>query len=322
MAQGNFEGTLSSIFKPVLETIADSLSTALNRKVSISLGEIRPVDIDEISSDFPEELVVGQSTFSEGFHDELDMVLNTQLTAILADLMLMGEGDQEFNPAEHIDGITELFNQIGGVLSTYLSSMGGPSIKVGQLSSNITTVAEHSERWSSFFRIDFNLSVQGFEEGSLIFMLAPQTVSDLQELKSEAEAPMEDRPPPAVLDDDEEAFIGSFDESGMPTEVRSASFEEFGASGGVAGDPQNIEAIMDIDLPVVIELGRTTMFIRDILELSPGSIVELNKLSGEPVDLYINDKRFARGEVVVIDENFGIRVTDLIKVEDRIKTLR
>jgi len=79
---------------------------------------------------------------------------------------------------------------------------------------------------------------------------------------------------------------------------------------------------MDLELPVIIELGRTSMFIRDILELSPGSIVELNKLSGEPIDLYINDKKFAQGEVVVIDENFGIRITDLVRVEDRIRTLK
>ena len=87
------------------------------------------------------------------------------------------------------------------------------------------------------------------------------------------------------------------------------------------GQPKNIDILMDVKLPVAIELGRTEMTIRDILGLSAGSVVELNKLAGEPVDLLVNNKTIARGEVVVVDENFGLRVTSLISPEDRIKSL-
>jgi len=87
------------------------------------------------------------------------------------------------------------------------------------------------------------------------------------------------------------------------------------------GQPKNIEILMDVKLPVAIELGHTEMTIRDILNLSAGSVVELNKLAGEPVDLLVNNKTVARGEVVVVDENFGLRVTSLISPEDRIKSL-
>lgn len=78
---------------------------------------------------------------------------------------------------------------------------------------------------------------------------------------------------------------------------------------------------MDVDLPVSIELGRTKMAIADILALGPGSVVELNKLAGEPVDLLVNYKVVARGEVVVVDENFGLRVTQLMTPEERLKAL-
>jgi len=87
------------------------------------------------------------------------------------------------------------------------------------------------------------------------------------------------------------------------------------------GQPKNIDILMDVKLPVAIELGHTEMTIRDILALSAGSVVELNKLAGEPVDLLVNNKTIARGEVVVVDENFGLRVTSLISPEDRIKSL-
>ena len=73
-------------------------------------------------------------------------------------------------------------------------------------------------------------------------------------------------------------------------------------------------------MSVTVELGRTKMYIKDILGLGEGSIIELDKLAGEPVDLLVNGKLIAKGEVVVIDENFGVRVTDIVSPTDRIKT--
>jgi len=82
-----------------------------------------------------------------------------------------------------------------------------------------------------------------------------------------------------------------------------------------------LEMIMDIVLPVSIELGRTKLYVKDILELERGSIIELDKMAGEPVDLYINNKKMAEGEVIVVDKHFGIRITNLIDPADRIKSL-
>lgn len=86
-------------------------------------------------------------------------------------------------------------------------------------------------------------------------------------------------------------------------------------------EPRNIDLLMDVNLPVSIELGRTKMSISDILALGPGSVVELAKLAGEPVDLLVNYKIIARGEVVVVDENFGVRITQLMTPEQRLKAL-
>jgi flagellar motor switch protein FliN/FliY len=75
---------------------------------------------------------------------------------------------------------------------------------------------------------------------------------------------------------------------------------------------------MDVPLEVTVELGRTKKYIREILEFGPGSIIELDKLAGEPVDILVNGKAIAKGEVVVIDENFGVRITDIIHPSKRI----
>lgn len=80
--------------------------------------------------------------------------------------------------------------------------------------------------------------------------------------------------------------------------------------------------LLDIPLQVTVELGRTKRSVQDILNLSSGSIIELDKLAGEPVDILVNNKLIAKGEVVVIDENFGVRVTDIISQSDRLKNLR
>jgi len=82
-----------------------------------------------------------------------------------------------------------------------------------------------------------------------------------------------------------------------------------------------LELLLDLQLPVSIELGRTNMLIKDILQLGRGSVIEFDKLVSEPVDVIINGKKIAEGEVVVIDKHFGIRITQLIEREDRIKSL-
>ncbi len=84
----------------------------------------------------------------------------------------------------------------------------------------------------------------------------------------------------------------------------------------------NIQLLLDVPLQITAELGRATMTIKDVLGLGPGSVIELNKLAGEAVDLLVNGKLVAQGEVVVVDENFGVRITNIIGPEARIKKLQ
>jgi flagellar motor switch protein FliN len=102
--------------------------------------------------------------------------------------------------------------------------------------------------------------------------------------------------------------------------AQSAEFSQLGDTQST-GEARSFDLLMDVKLPVSIELGRTMMAIADILALGGGSIVELDKLAGEPVDLLVNNKIIAQGEVVVVDENFGIRVTTLVSPQERIKSL-
>lgn len=104
-----------------------------------------------------------------------------------------------------------------------------------------------------------------------------------------------------------------------PVGVEAAGFPDFGHDLHAASLPNNIQLIEDVPLQVAVQLGKTHMAIKDILELGSGSIIELDKLAGEPVDLLVNGKLVAKGEVVVIDENFGFRVKDIVSPIERLK---
>lgn len=110
--------------------------------------------------------------------------------------------------------------------------------------------------------------------------------------------------------------------AGEQVNVQPASFSSFEPYQLAQNESNNLNMLLDIPLHVTVELGRTQRSVKEILELSPGSIIELDKLAGEPVDILVNNRLIATGEVVVIDENFGVRVTDIVSQTDRIKKLR
>ena len=131
------------------------------------------------------------------------------------------------------------------------------------------------------------------------------------------------------------AMTGGAAEAAGAGAAKSAPAGQGAPSGGnaPAGNPksgamaasspvQSLDFILDIPLKVTVELGRSKMSVRDILQLSQGSVVELSKLAGEPLEVLVNDKLIARGEVVVVNEKFGIRLTDIISPIERIEQLK
>lgn len=118
---------------------------------------------------------------------------------------------------------------------------------------------------------------------------------------------------------------------GGSEETKSSS--ESGGGGGGSGGPKgkasaeekrerNLDLILDIPLRVTVELGRTKMIVRELLTLGQGSVIELNKLAGEPMEILVNDKLVAKGEAVVVNEKFGVRLTDIISPLERVEQLK
>ncbi len=103
--------------------------------------------------------------------------------------------------------------------------------------------------------------------------------------------------------------------------TQAANFNELG--DGTSADPgnQNLDFLLDVPLEVSVELGRTSMIINKMLQLTQGSVVELEKSAGEPVEIYVNNKLLGKGEVVVVNDRFGVRITEIISQADRIKNM-
>jgi flagellar motor switch protein FliN len=102
---------------------------------------------------------------------------------------------------------------------------------------------------------------------------------------------------------------------------RPAVFDRLSAAPAAAGQPNDIGMVMDIPVQLTVQLGRTRLPIRDILQLAQGSVVELDGLAGEPLDVYVNGCLIAQGEVVVVNEKFGIRLTDIVTPSERARKL-
>ncbi len=140
---------------------------------------------------------------------------------------------------------------------------------------------------------------------------------------------IEDNPDQDAMADDwaaamEQQAAEEGDEGDAQADADSVDFEEFDAAGApanIAGNP-DLDVILDIPVNISMEVGRTSITIRNLLQLNQGSVIELDRLAGEPLDVLVNGTLIAHGEVVVVNEKFGIRMTDVISPSERIKKLR
>ncbi len=149
-------------------------------------------------------------------------------------------------------------------------------------------------------------------------MADEETVETPQEEKPEA-TPDEAAPAEAAENGGED-WAAALDES-EGAAPQTAGFEELGDGQTDKAGSQNLDFLLDIPLKVSVELGRSKMIINKLLQLTQGSVVELDKAAGEPVEILVNDKLLGKGEVIVVNDRFGIRITEIISQADRIKNM-
>ncbi len=299
-------GIMNDVFGPII-----------NRGVELGISSVENAEMASLLTNFMETPVVVEAPLEGAIAGKVFYIFTQKLAAGITDLMVMGDGTAPFNEQESLDGISEASNQIVGALATGWTVSLGAEVRPSGASAKLLELESLSFDPEDYYQVDYKITIEGWGE-EVFTKLVPKSMN---EVLSQLMNPDESAEPAQVGASPEGA--GQAAPEPMPN-VQRASFASFDDGQAVPGmaEPKNLSLLLDISLPVTIELGRTSMLIKDVLELGPGSVIELNKLSGEPVDLYVNDKKFALGEVVVIDENFGIRITELLQIEDRLKAIR
>ena len=253
----------------------------------------------------------------------------------------------------HLSAISEAMNQMMGASATSLSSMLGMMVDISPPTATLTDLTAisggeiDSFLESNFVRIAFKMEIGDLVDSEMMQLypisLAKEMCDAVQstmenDTKSTVDSGVAPEPAPAAAAPPPEAAPAAaaapppqaapqMDPNMMagqqmppymympqPTiNVQPAQFTPFGPGFSAQFAQENIDLILDVPLDVTVELGRTNKTIQDILDFAPGTIIELNKIAGEPIDVLVNGKYVAKGEVVVIEESFGVRITEIIK---------
>lgn len=313
---------------------ATALSGLLGKRVEITVPEVEVVAKEKVPELFPERHLLVRVVYQEGLRGENLLFVKEEDARVMVNLMMGGDGKEglpEVLGEIEVSAISEAMNQMMGSACTAMSDFLGRRINISP-PETIWQDAEAAERtWLEaqkepfFVVVHFRLSVEDVIDSTMlqivplsfareiVAVLLPEEEAKEEVLAGVGGAKVQEEPPEekGKREEKEKAKV----------KAQPVEFVEFKKRG----EPQeraNLELLFDVTLPLVVELGRTRLSVREILDLGPGSIIELDKLAGEPVDLYVNDVLFARGEVVVIEENFGIRITEIVSPEERMRSIR
>jgi flagellar motor switch protein FliN/FliY len=276
---------------------------------------------------------------------------------IITDLMMGGTGENSNEPIGdlHLSAIGEAMNQMIGSSSTSLSTMFNKRIDISPPKAFILYFQnfEELEQFNPSERvvkIAFRMEIGDLIDSEIMQLLpiefAKDLVKNLLSNMAGAEEPAVVEKPQATQIKQAAASNPSNQQKQPPRptilnnrynesqqnepvkreeqkviNVQPVQYQTFD-SDQWSIEKESIELIMDVPLEITVELGRTKKLIKDILEFGPGTILELDKLAGEPVDILVNGKYIAKGEVVVIDESFGVRITDIVSASKRLNKIQ
>ena len=338
-----------------LGSSATTLSTLLNNKVNITTPSVSIVRKTGLKEEFPYEHVSLQVSYVEGFDGKNIFLLKAKDAAIISDVMLGGTGEDPKEELTEIElsAVQEAMNQMMGASATSMSTIFNKKIDISpptieyESIDQIEEVKNYNEE-DVFVKVEFQLQVGNLIDSKMMQLIplkfAKRLIDELLNQNNTTPS-KEDVIEPAtivqeevdineklkdlsnVVENEQEAAISNekiISSTGTTTassNVKKASFSNFKNVSLTKQNERNLEMLLDIQLQVAVQLGKTKKTVKEILDLTQGSVIELDKLAGEPVDVLVNNKMIAKGEVVVIDENFGVRITDVISQEDRLMNL-
>ena len=317
--------TIGEIANISMGTAATTLFSLVNHKVDISTPVVSMAKWDDIVSQYERPCVFIRIAYTVGLDGSNLLVLKEQDVKVITDLMMGGDGtNTEVELGElHLSAISEAMNQMMGSAATSLSSMLEKTIDISPPEANLIDLTDSLDEkeideflTGDFIKISFKMEIGDLVDSTIMQLYPISFAKEMCEsIKSNMSKDLEEATPSAAPAPQPQAQPQQAQPMmQQPVNVQQAQFQSFSGDFNPAiFQKENIDLIMDVPLEVTVELGRTTKSIQEILDFAPGTIIELDKIAGEPIDILVNGKYVAKGEVVVIEESFGVRITEIIK---------
>lgn len=335
---------LGEIGNIAMGSASTALSTILQKTVNITTPRVSITTLNEMKKDFEMPLVALEVEYTEGLSGVNLLLMKITDAAIISNVMMGGSGvgAEVENKTElteiELSAVEEAMNQMVGSAATALSQLlsiptniSPPVAKVWD--NTIPNLSHKVDENEEIVKIAFRMTIENFVDSEIMLIL---TVGTSKLIIDKMYSGQNDEPvktEPSKIETKKEIKSTSVEEvpeiynqsnkntqNQMPVNVQMAQFAPLKSVN--TGDIQNIDLILDVPLEVSVVLGRTKKTIKDILQLGSGSLVELEALTEDPVEILVNGKKVAVGEVVVIDESFGVRVTDILSSAERVKSLQ
>lgn len=318
----SIEETLKPFISGLQSTIADNLSTITGVSASIDQTELKLCSREACMETLPEgELVSVLSDFSDGVQGEHLFVLAPEFAQKLA--VLISKDEEASLDEMGLSVVAEVISQHAGAELTALAKL--PGLSAAACNPAEASLADSTSLRlpdTEFVLITYTVSLDEGEYTLWEAIARPPAEKICEALNG---GPKQESKPAGANSGGGMPQNTGFSNAnmGMSTpNVQQLQYPNLQGGPAVTEQSGNIGLIMDVYMEMTVELGRTKKQIKEILGMGEGTIIELDKLAGEPVDILVNHKPIAKGEVVVIDENFGVRVTEILSPSERVSDLR
>ncbi|HDP69625.1 MAG TPA: flagellar motor switch protein FliN [Actinobacteria bacterium] len=321
---------IGNAFNTIVAALAKVISDFSGKKSESLILLIVQSTREDYTNEKKENIVLAQLNCTGGLNGDVLLILQEEDGVKLAELAQQ----QELSGGASVDEmgqdvLKEVFNQVAGETTSNFTAIIGQEVTCSLAQFKVSKLADEAEALNASFPDDsivkagMNLNIEGVSspvqvDSIVSVAFSEQLINIFGETKSEEAIVEAEQTPEESEEPEEPKEPGGNVEAEVP--VEQVHFDSLSA-GGKRGDMRNINLLLDVSLVASIELGRTNMTVQEILNLGGGSVIELDKLASEPVDFLINGKVIARGEVVVIDDKFGVRVTDIADARERLESI-
>ncbi|KGM93156.1 flagellar motor switch phosphatase FliY [Clostridium botulinum] len=334
-----------------------ALSTIIGSAVNITTPEVSITTLKELRDTFEVPNIALEVKYTSGIIGGNLLVMKIPDAAVIANLMMGGDGRiEEKSELTEIEesAVSEAMNQMIGSAATSMATMFSREVNISPPVSKIwkdnsMPLCETIKEDEDIIEVSFKLTIGDLVDSNIMQILPIKTAKKIvsimmgQEEKGEAveqssnqtqETNQTQNQDIASISKVEPKPVETYSQPQYTTapqmqytapqpqvNIQKASFAPL-QEANINGAPQNIDLILDVPLEISVVLGKTKKSIKDVLALGTGSLIELDKLAEEPVEIYVNGKKIAYGEVVVVDENFGVRIVNIVSGEERVKSLK